>query len=150
MKDDMRDREAGKSSLRLWIRMLRATRRIEAELRERLRSEFGTTLPRFDVMAALHRRPDGLRMSELSRMLMVSNGNVTGIVDRLVADGQVSRASIAGDKRATLVSLTPEGRRDFEAMAAAHEGWILELFSRLGREEIECMTPPMTRLGRDG
>lgn len=147
---DARDDAYGKASLRLWIRMLRATRRIEAELRERLREEFSTTLPRFDVLAALHRRPDGLRMSELSRMLMVSNGNVTGIVDRLVADGMVSRAPIEGDKRATLVSLTPEGREGFEAMAEAHEAWISELFARLGQDEIEGMTSRMARLGRDG
>jgi DNA-binding MarR family transcriptional regulator len=147
---DVREDDHGKASLRLWIRMLRATRRIEAELRERLREDFGTTLPRFDVLAALHRRQDGLRMSELSRMLMVSNGNVTGIVDRLVADGMVSRAAIEGDKRATLVALTPDGRRAFEAMAEAHEGWITELFARLGREEIEDVTSRMARLGRDG
>ena len=81
-----------KERLRLWIRMLRASRTIEAELRERLRQEFDTTLPRFDVMAALYRAPEGMLMSSLSRFLLVSNGNVTGIVDRLVSEGLVTRA----------------------------------------------------------
>ncbi|TIS81978.1 MAG: MarR family transcriptional regulator, partial [Mesorhizobium sp.] len=76
----------GKDRLRLWIRLLRASRTIEAELRERLKKEFDTTLPRFDVMAALYRAPEGMLMSDLSRFLLVSNGNVTGIVDRLVSE----------------------------------------------------------------
>ena len=88
-----------KERLRLWIRMLRASRSIEAELRERLRQEFDTTLPRFDVMAALYRAPEGMLMSGLSRFLLVSNGNVTGIVDRLVSEGLVTRARRNGDRR---------------------------------------------------
>ncbi|MEO1292338.1 MAG: MarR family transcriptional regulator, partial [Pseudomonadota bacterium] len=119
---DLQDTE--KLRLRLWLQMLRATRHIENEIREKLRTEHDTTLPRFDVMAALHRRPLGLKMSELSRMLMVSNGNVTGIVDRLVKEGLVTRDTVAGDRRATRVSLTEAGRAEFEAMAAEHAGWI--------------------------
>ncbi len=116
-----------KQRLRLWLRMLRVTHSIEAELRERLRIEFETTLPRFDVMAALFRYPTGLTMTALSRQLLVSNGNVTGIIERLVGDGLVVRVAVDGDRRATMVRLTPQGTARFEAMAAAHARWIEEL-----------------------
>ncbi len=121
----------GKARLRLWIRLLRATRLIESEVRERLKSKFNVTLPRFDVMAALYRHRDGMLMSEISRFLMVSNGNVTGIVDRLVSDGFVVRAQRNGDRRTSFVSLTRKGRSAFEDMAAAHESWIDELLARV-------------------
>jgi len=111
----------GKERVRLWLRLLRATRLIEAEMRERLKAEFDTTLPRFDVMAALDRQPGGMMMSELSRFLLVSNGNVTGIVDRLVSDGLVARTARDGDRRAFIVKLTEAGATQFKAMAAAHE-----------------------------
>ena len=120
-----------KERLRLWIRLLRASRTIEAELRERLKKEYDTTLPRFDVMAALFRFESGLKMSELSSELRVANGNVTGIIERLVADGAVVRAPVAGDKRATLVRLTKKGRQEFALMAAAHRGWISDIFQGL-------------------
>jgi len=116
-----------KEHLRLWIRVLKTTRLVEAELRERLRLQFQTTLPRFDVMSALYRADGGLKMSQLSRRLMVSNGNVTGIVDRLSEDGFLLRQAVPGDKRAALVKLTPKGFAEFEAQAAAHEAWITEL-----------------------
>jgi DNA-binding MarR family transcriptional regulator len=116
--------EASKARLRLWLRILRVSRLIEAELRDRLRTEFDTTLPRFDVLSALQRARDGLRMSELSTVLRVSNGNVTGIVDRLVADGLVVRAPVAGDRRATTVRLTARGETEFARLAAAHEAWV--------------------------
>ncbi|TXL75166.1 MarR family transcriptional regulator [Vineibacter terrae] len=113
-----------KDRLRLWIRLLRANRLIEAELRERLRTTFDTTLPRFDVLAALYRAPDGMLMSDLSRFLLVSNGNVTGIIDRLAAEGLVLRAQRDGDRRTSIVRLTRAGEEQFRTMAAAHEGWI--------------------------
>jgi DNA-binding MarR family transcriptional regulator len=113
-----------KDRLRLWIRLLRATHTIEAELRERLKSEFGSTLPRFDVMSALHRQPDGMLMTDLSRYLLVSNGNVTGIVDRLVTDGFVQRTRRDGDRRTSVVRLTEAGVTQFRRMADAHEGWV--------------------------
>lgn len=124
-----------KERLRLWIRMLRASRTIEAELRERLRQEFDMTLPRFDVMAALYRAPEGMLMSGLSSFLLVSNGNVTGIVDRLVSEGLVTRARRNGDRRTSMVKLTDAGRTQFEAMAAAHETWIGELLGGVGEED---------------
>jgi DNA-binding MarR family transcriptional regulator len=125
----------GKDRLRLWIRLLRATRIVEGELRERLKREFDTTLPRFDVMAALYRQREGMLMSDLSRFLLVSNGNVTGIVDRLVTDGFVMRTKRAGDKRTSMVRLTPAGIAAFEAMAPAHQEWVSELLGGIGLED---------------
>jgi len=130
-------RTTGKEKLRLWIRLLRASRTIEAELRERLSKEFATTLPRFDVLAALYRVPDGMLMSDLSRFLLVSNGNVTGIVDRLVSEGLISRARRNGDRRTSIVRLTPRGRDSFRAMAAAHEGWVSELLADVSKTDAQ-------------
>ncbi|MEX0347645.1 MAG: MarR family winged helix-turn-helix transcriptional regulator [Rhizobiaceae bacterium] len=118
-----------KARLRLWLRLLKAQRLIEAELREKLRIEYGSTLPRFDVLAALHRAERGLKMSELSDELMVSNGNVTGIVDRLVEDGTVVRVPVDGDRRAMRVKLTDEGRNYFRKLADEHEGWVSDLLA---------------------
>ena len=138
--------ELSKERLRVWLKMLKTTRAIEAELRSRMRLAWNTTLPRFDVMAALHRNPDGLRMSELSSVLRVSNGNVTGIVDRLVEDGQVARRRVAGDRRSSRVSLTPAGRRDFEEMARIHETWVDELLSPIGATGLETIRTRLARL----
>jgi len=130
----------GKDRLRLWIRLLRASRTIEAELRERLKKEFDTTLPRFDVMAALYRSPEGMLMSDLSRFLLVSNGNVTGIVDRLVSEGLVTRARRNGDRRTSMVRLTEEGSKSFAAIAAAHETWVGELLGNVSEDEARQLT----------
>ena len=138
--------QAERLRLRLWLQMLKATRHIEAELREKLRLEHGTTLPRFDVMAAPERRPDGLKMSELSRRLMVSNGNVTGIVDRLVEDGLVVRVEVEGDRRATRVRLTNEGRRAFEAMAVQHAQWIQQFIDPLDDREVVETTAVLEKI----
>ena len=124
-----------KQRLRLWIRILRSARAIEAEVRERLRIEFGVTLPQFDVMAALERKPAGMKMSELSRFLMVSNGNVTGIIDRLAADKLVTRKAPDDDRRAIVVRLTPQGASQFAAMARAHECWVNTLLSEFNAAE---------------
>lgn len=126
---DLATRDASKERLRLWLKILKVSRFVEAELRERLRNEHGSTLPRFDVMAALYRAGDGLKMSELSGVLRVSNGNVTGIVDRLVEEGNVLRVPVENDRRATLVRLTDRGRERFAELAAIHEGWVNELLS---------------------
>ena len=125
--------------LRLWVRLLRAVRPIEAELRRRLDREFGVTLPKFDVMAALARREAGMTMTEVSRFLMVSNGNVTGLVDRLVAEGLVMRIANEKDRRATFVRLTPKGLRLFATMAEAHERWVNEVLASFSDEESETM-----------
>lgn len=138
-----------KTRLRLWLRLLKATRAVETELRERLRTEFASTLPRFDVMAALDRHPQGLKMSELSRVLRVSNGNVTGIVDRLVDDGIAAREAVPGDRRAVLIRLTPQGRSAFDTLAAAHEDWIDALLGDLGPAQARDLSELLERVPRD-
>ena len=115
-------------SLRLWLRLLACSTDIETEIRKRLRTQFGITLARFDYLAQLHRHPDGLRMSALSRYLMVTGGNVTGLTDELEKDGMVQRDAEPGDRRSVRVALTPKGRKVFERMASEHEGWVVELF----------------------
>ncbi len=115
-------------ALKLWLRMLACTTRVENVIRQRLRIEFGTTLPRFDLMAQLDREPEGLSMGELSARMMVTGGNVTGIVDQLESEGLVVREDHPNDRRAFLVRLTAAGRRQFRRMAAVHETWIVELF----------------------
>jgi DNA-binding MarR family transcriptional regulator len=129
------DHSLSKQRLRLWLRILRTARAIEAEVRDRLRVEFGITLPQFDVMAALERCPQGMKMSELSRFLMVSNGNVTGIIDRLVDDKLVVRKAPAEDRRAIVVRLTPQGDAQFAAMAKEHESWVNRLLSEFNEAE---------------
>jgi len=138
-----------KARLRLWINLLRASRFIEAEIRDRLRLEFDVTLPRFDVMAALYRQPNGMMMSQLSRYLMVSNGNVTGIVDRLVKDGLVLRSQRDGDRRTWIICLTANGIATFEKMAAVHELWIDELLQDFSGIEAEELQETMARLNSD-
>ena len=126
-----------KDALRLWLRLLVLTNMIEGRVRRRLRAAFGITLPRFDVMAALYNAPEGLSMGELSHRLMVSNGNVTGIVERLECEGLVRRRQRPEDRRSHLVRLTDAGREAFEAMAAEHENWIASMLSELSEEEVE-------------
>jgi DNA-binding MarR family transcriptional regulator len=116
-----------KERLRLWLRLLSCSHAVQREIRRRFETEFDVTLPRFDVMAALSRHPEGLTMGSLSRWLRVSNGNVTGVVARLEADGLVLRQPRADDQRVMDVRLTGEGRAAFARLAAAHEGWIDEL-----------------------
>ena len=125
------------ASLRLWLRLLSATTRMEDTIRQRLREQFGITLPRFDLMAQLEREPQGLSMSELSRRMMVTGGNVTSIVDQLEKEQLVQRKAQPGDRRAYAVHLTPAGRDVFAAMAIAHENWVVELMSPLSASEQE-------------
>ena len=118
-------------ALRLWLRLLTCTNLVEAPLRSRLRQQFNGSLPRFDLMAQLDRHPAGLKMRELSRRLMVTGGNITGLTNRLVAEGLVEKRGDLADGRATTVQLTAEGRRQFDAMAREHEGWVIELLGGL-------------------
>lgn len=135
-----------KSRLRLWLKLLKTSGLIEEELRRRLRSELGTTLPRFDVMSALSRVPDGLKMSEISRRLRVSNGNITGIVDKLTEDGLALRLSVPGDRRANLVRLTPKGKAAFAKHAARHETWIDEILTGLNADDVAGMVQRLDHL----
>ena len=122
--------------LRLWLRLLTCTQLIEKQVRNELREQFGTTLPRFDLMSQLERAPDGLKMNELSRRMMVTGGNVTGITDQLVTEGLVERVDVANDRRAWRVRLTARGRRLFNDMAQQHEAWIVDAFAALNAKEI--------------
>lgn len=115
--------------LRLWLRMLTCCNLIEGEIRSRLRSDYDTTLPRFDLMAQLLRVPEGMKMSELSRHMMVTNGNITGITDQLEKEGMVERVKVATDRRSSLIRLTPKGKKHFQKMAQAHETWVRSIFS---------------------
>lgn len=125
--------------LRLWLRMLTCTQLIEQRVRARLREQFETTLPRFDLMAQLERVPEGLKMNELSRRLMVTGGNVTGITDQLEAEGMVQRVPVEGDRRALLIRLTPAGRKAFADMAHEHERWIADALGGLSPREVETL-----------
>ena len=116
-------------SLRLWLRLLTCTLMIERRVRAGLRERFAITLPRFDLMAQLERHPQGLKMGELSRRLMVTGGNVTGLTNQLVEEGLVERRPIAGDRRAHAVRLTVKGKRAFDAMAAEHENWVIRMLA---------------------
>ena len=138
-KDDIATDDEAKSRLRLWLRLLRVTRDIEGVLREKFRVEYHSTLPRFDVMAALHRFPKGLKMSELSGVLKVSRGNMTGIIDRMVEEGLIIRAAVPGDRRASLVRLTRCGQKEFAAQMKSHAQWIDELLSDIDKHEAQSI-----------
>ncbi|APX15269.1 MULTISPECIES: MarR family winged helix-turn-helix transcriptional regulator [Phaeobacter] len=140
--------DRSKDRLRLWLKVLKATRAVESEIRENLRQEFTTTLPRFDVMAALSQHLDGLKMSELSGVLKVSNGNVTGIVERLVDDGHVQREKVPGDRRASRVRLTEAGIAEFARQAAAHEAWIDQMFDSVPEAEVQTLSDALDQVAR--
>ena len=125
------------ATLKLWLRMLACTTQIEAEIRRRLRVHFDISLARFDYMAQLFRHRDGVKMSQLSKQLMVTTGNVTGLTDELQRDGLVQRENDPADRRAWRVRLTPKGKRLFEAMATDHEKWILELLGGLDDKTVQ-------------
>jgi len=126
-------------ALRLWLRLLTCTQIVEKRVRTRLRERFDTTLPRFDLMAQLERAPEGLKMNELSRRMMVTGGNVTGITDQLAAEGLVDRVDVQGDRRAYRVRLTARGRKLFNEMARQHESWIVDAFAALSDKEIAVL-----------
>ena len=128
---ESRLRDAHHDALRLWLRLFTCSQLVERAIRVRLRRTFNTTLPRFDLLAQLERNPGGLKMGELSKRLMVTGGNITGLTDQLVREGLVRRHPISGDRRAFAVQLTAKGKRAFDAMASAHEQWVIELLAGL-------------------
>ena len=136
-------------SLKLWLRMLSTTVLIENEIRNRLRAEFGITLPRFDLMAQLERHPDGLRMGELSKRMMVTGGNITGITDQLEQEGLVMRVTDKQDRRAYSVKLTTAGRKAFKNMASVHEAWVAELLAGLDAEQKNQMISLLSSVKSD-
>jgi DNA-binding MarR family transcriptional regulator len=135
-----------KAELRLWLRLLATNTLIETEVRRRLREQFEVTLPRFDLMAQLQRKPHGMTLGELSQRMMVTNGNVTGLVDRLVSEGAISRTRQKSDRRSHIVNLTEKGRRQFERMAKEHEGWIAVMFGKLSPNEAATLTKLLGKL----
>lgn len=135
-----------KQSLRLWLRLLSCSMIIEKRIRLKLSEDFGTTLPRFDVLAALQRNPAGLKMGELSNWLLVSNGNVTVIVERLIEEGFVKRTQDEADRRIQRVSLTPLGRRRFAAMAVRHEAWIEHMMGELKAADVDALLDALEKL----
>jgi DNA-binding MarR family transcriptional regulator len=146
MQEKLNASSHSKQSLRLWLKLLSCSMTIEKKVRNLLIERFGITLPRFDVLAALERDADGLTMSELSTKLLVSNGNVTSIVSRLVDDGAVTRTQDRDDRRVQRVKLTAKGRRDFRAMAAEHETWIERLLDDLADEDVERLLAGLNRV----
>ena len=132
-------RDGQKPQLRLWLRLLSITKMVSQEIRRRLRTEFQATLPQFDLLAQLYRERDGLRLGELSRRTMVTNGNITGLADRLEADGLIVRENLDGDRRVTVAKLTRHGRDVFAEMAKAHEGWLRELLSDVDEETLAVL-----------
>ena len=140
--------DLSKRRLKMWIRMLGVTRASESHLREFLRVKHDTTLPRFDVMAALYRRRDGVTMSELSRMLLVSNGNATAVVDRLEKDGLVRRTQSEADRRTVFVALTPAGLASFEGLAVDHEREVDRVFAGLSGADLDALTEILKRMGK--
>lgn len=122
-------------ALRLWLRLLTCANLIETDIRSRLRQEFDCTLPRFDLLAQLDRHPEGLKMGELSKRMMVTGGNVTGITDQLEKEGWVTRETVVNDRRAFLIKLTPRGKKAFSNMARAHEEWIEQRLGRLPEDQ---------------
>ena len=139
-------RRGDHSALRIWLRLLTCTQLIERRVRSGLREEFGTTLPRFDLMAQLERHPEGLRMNELSRLLMVTGGNITAIVDQLEKEGQVERLDDSADRRVFRIRLTRSGEKSFLEMARAHEQWVVELLGGLSRREHDELLKLLAKL----
>lgn len=125
--------------LRVWLRLLTCANLIEHGVRTGLREEFGVTLPRFDLLSQLDRAPGGLTMGELSRRLMVSNGNVTGLIDRLVREGLVERQQSPTDRRASMVSLTSAGKAAFDSMVPLHQGWIESRLAGMSRQDLRAL-----------
>jgi len=139
-------RAGQKTQLRLWLRMLAVTKLLSQEIRSRLRVAYGATLPQFDLLAQLYREPDGLRLGELSRRTMVTNGNVTGLADRLEAEGLIRRETLDGDRRVTVARLTPLGRERFAEMARAHEGWMKELMGDVDDPTLQSAFEALARV----
>jgi DNA-binding MarR family transcriptional regulator len=142
VRDPAREAE---SELRLWLRMLSCTNRISNEIRMRLRTEFDVTLPRFDLLAQLDREPNGLRLGELSRRLMVTNGNITGLVSRLAAEGLIRR-TVDADRRAAVVRLTPRGKVAFRKMAQAHDAWLRDIFADIDKPTRTALMDGLARV----
>ncbi|MEM1111045.1 MAG: MarR family transcriptional regulator [Pseudomonadota bacterium] len=146
LDSETRIQEDDHLALKLWLRLLTCTNLVEATLRQRLRESFDSTLPRFDLLAQLDRHPEKLKMGELSSLMMVSGGNVTGLVNQLEKEGLVSREPLETDRRTFQVGLTAEGKRHFRKMARSHERWVAELFVQMSHEQQEDVMSALAAL----
>ncbi len=135
-----------KNELRLWLRLMTCSNMVEAEIRRRLREQFDVTLPRFDLMAQLERAPNGMTLGDISKRMMVSNGNVTGLVERLVESGHLARSSPPNDRRVQIIALTEAGRAAFADMARQHEEWIAGMFEGLSPRDVEALLKSLAKL----
>ena len=135
-----------KNELRLWLRLLTCSNLVEAEIRRRLREQFDVTLPRFDLMAQLERAPNGMTLGDLSKRMMVSNGNVTGLVERLVESGHLARNSPPNDRRVQIITMTKQGHAAFADMARQHEDWIAEMFEGLNGRDVDALLKALAKL----
>jgi len=138
--------DSDRLEIRVWLRLLTCTTLVERRIRRNLRAEFDITLPRFDLLAQLQRAPEGLTMGDLSRRLMVSNGNVTGLIERLVGEGLVERQAAPGDRRTQLVRLTAAGEGALVDMLPVHHHWVAEMFAGLDRDEMTTLLDLLARL----
>lgn len=135
-------------SIKLWLRLLTCSNMIEYKLRTALREEFDTTLPRFDFMAQLEREPDGITMGVLSKRMMVSGGNISGIASQLVREGLVDRSSLPEDRRTFIVKLTPKGLKTFYNMAQRHEQWVTGMLGNLDQLDVDQLMASLGRVKR--
>lgn len=145
MSDNI-EQDTDTKKLSLWIRIATNSNIIEKEIRHLFRAEFGVTLPRFDLMSALYRETGGLTMGELSKRMLVSNGNVTGIVERLQKEGLVKRWVLPTDRRIYSVGLTPKGRTDFKIMADRHKEWIDDILGDMNDKDLTLLIQIMDRM----
>lgn len=125
--------------LRLWLRLFSVTRLMENDVRSRLQNEFDVTFPRFDILSQLYRVPDGLILGELSQRLMVSPGNITSVIKRLMDDGLIVRNQNPNDRRENIVQMTPLGREKFIQMAASNEEWVRNLTKELAPADVKAL-----------
>jgi len=137
--DKLEQAPRSKMALRIWLRLLTSSQLIEKQVRGRFRTDFDTTLPRFDVLAALAREPDGQTMGDVSRWLLVSSGNITGIMTRLVDDGLVTRDQSSDDRRSSMVRLTKAGQKEFKKLSMAHENWVKQLLRGMTKQEMAAL-----------
>ena len=128
--------ESDHHSLKLWLRLLTCSSLIEKKVRDELRLSFDMTLPRFDFLAQLERAPDGLTMGELSKRMMVSGGNISGIAAQLADEGLIDRCQVPNNRRTFIVTLTQKGRDEFETIAKAHERWVIEMLGQLDQDDV--------------
>lgn len=130
----------------LWLRLLTCTTLIETEVRRGLREEFDFTLPRFDLLAQLERAENGMVLGEISKRMMVSAGNLTALVERMVESGHITRSTSPSDRRVQIVALTPFGRKAFGTMAERHRAWIGNLFAGVTAEERAVLLSSLAKL----